>query len=151
DRAALRQYSLPGRDSAKGDQPRTQTEMVLAEIWAKIFGLPDVGRDEDFFHLGGDSLIGAIIAAEVYAALGFGLNLAAIADHPTVSALAAFIDANRTTAAAKTPAVVRVPRAASMPMSLLQEAIWNYCQGLEDRAALTHVRNYRILGPLDIE
>jgi hypothetical protein len=92
-----------------------------------------------------------IVAAEVYAALGFGLSLAAIADHSTVSALAAFIDANRTMAVAKTPTVVRVPRAASMPMSLLQEAVWNYGQGLEDQAALTHVRNYRVLGPLDIE
>jgi hypothetical protein len=36
-------------------------------------------------------------------------------------------------------------------MSLMQEAIWNYCRGLEDRAASTHVRNYRILGPLDID
>jgi acyl carrier protein len=113
DRAALRQYSLPARDGNKGDEPRTETEMVVADIWAKVIGLPDVGRDDDFFHLGGDSLIGLIVAAEVYAALGFELSLAAIADHPTVSALAAFIDANRTTAAEK-PAVVRVPRAASV-------------------------------------
>src|SRR5262249_12880161 len=145
DRAALGQYPLPPRDSNKGDEPRTETEMLLADIWAKILGLPDVGRDDDFFRLGGDSLIGAIVAAEVYGALGLELTLAAIADHPTVSALAAFIDANPAIAAAKTPAVVRVPRAAAMPMSLLQEAIWNYCEGLEDRAALTHVRNYRVL------
>jgi amino acid adenylation domain-containing protein len=151
DRAALRQYSLSARNGNKGDEPRTTTEMVLAEIWAKVLGLPDVGRDNDFFHFGGDSLIGAVVAAEVHAILGFELNLAAIADHPTVSALAAFIDANRIAAAAKTPAVVRVPRAASMPMSLLQEAVWNYREGLEDRAALTHVRNYRVLGPLEID
>jgi hypothetical protein len=36
-------------------------------------------------------------------------------------------------------------------MSLLQEDIWNYCQSLEDRAALTHVRSYRVLGPVDID
>jgi amino acid adenylation domain-containing protein len=151
DRAALRQYSLPARDGNKGDEPRTETEILLAEIWAKVLGLPDIGRDEDFFHLGGDSLIGAIVAAEVYAAIGHDLNLAAIGEHPTVSGLAAFIDANRTKAVAKTPPVVRVPRAAFMPMSLMQEAIWNYCRGLEDRAASTLVRNYRIVGPLDID
>jgi amino acid adenylation domain-containing protein len=152
DRAALRHYSLPARKEKKADAPRTEREMVLAEIWAKVFGLPGVGRDTDFFHLGGDSLIGAIIAAEVYAALGVTLSLAAIADHPTVSALAAFIDANRnTTTAAIAPAMVRVPRAATMPMSLQQEAIWNYRESLEDRAILTHVRNYRVRGPLDID
>jgi hypothetical protein len=38
-----------------------------------------------------------------------------------------------------------------MPMSLLQEMIWNYRESLEDRSVLTHVRNYRVLGPVDID
>jgi non-ribosomal peptide synthetase component F len=151
DREALRQYSLPVRAHADGDLPRSQTEMLLAEIWAEILGLPEVGRDDDFFSLGGDSLIGAIVAAQVYATLGIALTLVAIADHPTVSTLAAFIDEKRREGAVKTPPVVRVPRAASMPMSLLQEMIWHNWRGREDRAGMTHVRSYRITGPLDIE
>jgi hypothetical protein len=143
DREALRQYSVPVRTHAKGDVPRTETE--------KLLELPNVGRDDDFFDLGGDSLIGAIVAAQVYADLGIELNLQAIADHPTVARLAAFIDKNRRITTPTTPPIVPVLRAASMPMSLLQEAIWNHWFGLEDRAGLTHVRSYRISGPLDIE
>jgi amino acid adenylation domain-containing protein len=151
DREALRQYPLPARDRNKGDAPRSETEMLLAEIWAEALELPDIGRDDDFFNLGGDSLIGAIVLAQVYAALGIELSLGAIADHPTVSSLAAFIDEARRLGAAETPPVVRGPRAASMPMSLLQETIWNYWRGRQDRAGMTHVRSYRISGPLDIE
>jgi amino acid adenylation domain-containing protein len=151
DREALRQYSLPGRADPKGSVPRTETESWLAEVWADSLELSDVGRDDDFFSLGGDSLIGAIVAAQVYAALEIELSLQTIADHPTVATLAAFIDTKRGMSAANMPPVVRVPRAASMPMSLLQETIWNHWRGREDRAGMTHVRNYRITGPLDLE
>ena len=146
DREALRQISLV-RDGSKGDEPRTETETLLADIWAEIFELRDISRDDDFFNLGGDSLSGAIVAAQISAALRVELSLGAIADHPTVSMLAAFIDKCRCIGFARTSSVVRVPRAATMPMSLLQETIWNR----EDRASLTHVSIYRVIGPLDIE
>ena len=96
--------------------------MLLADIWAEILELPDIGRDDDFFNLGGNSLSGAIVAAQIYAALGVELSLGAIADHPTVSTLAAFIDECRRTRSAGPSPMVRVPRGASMPLSLFQES-----------------------------
>ena len=133
-----------------GDVPRTETEVLLADIWAEIFDLSDIRRDDDFFNLGGNSLSGAIVAAQVHAALGVELSLGAIADHPTVSTLAAFIDECRRVGATKTfPPVVRVPRAATMPMSLFQEAIWNHCR--HPGASFTHTHSYRVIGPLNIE
>ena len=149
DREALRQYFLPVRNDSKSEQPRTETEMLLADIWAEIFDLPDISRDDDFFNLGGDSLSGAIVAARIHAALGVELSLGEIADHPTFSALAAFIDERRRTGSAGPPPIVPVPRAASMPVSLFQELIWNYHR--ENRVALTLIRTYRVIGPLDIE
>ena len=150
DREALRQFPLSVH-VMQSDKPRTETEILLAEIWAEALELPEIGRNDDFFSLGGDSLIGAIVGARVYVALGVELTLAAIADHPTISTLGAFIDENRRVSVAGTPPIVPVPRAASMPMSLLQETIWNHWQSRQDRAGLTHVRSYRISGPLDVE
>ena len=49
-------------------------------------------RNDDFFDLGGDSLKGAVVAAQVHAALRVELSLGTIADYPTISALAAYID-----------------------------------------------------------
>jgi amino acid adenylation domain-containing protein len=141
DREALRHVSLPIRSNG-GNEPLTETEMLLADIWAEVLQLTDIGRDDDFFNLGGDSLSGSIVSAQVYAARGVELSLGAIADHPTISTLAALIDESRAT---KTPPLVRVPRAASMPMSLLQEAMWNHREGLRS------VHSYRVIGPLNIE
>jgi acyl carrier protein len=122
DREALRHYAFPARDDVKGEEPRTETEVLLANIWAESLELSDIGRDDDFFDLGGDSLKGAVVAAQVHAALGVDLSLGEIADHPTVSTLATFIDRSRRVGAAGTPPIVPVPRAASMPLSLHQEA-----------------------------
>jgi amino acid adenylation domain-containing protein len=146
DREALRQYALPIRDDSKSEKSRTETEMLLADIWADVLELPDISRDDNFFNLGGDSLRGAVVAAQVHTALGIELNLGAIADHPTVSTLAAFIDERRRTGVAGTPPIVRVPRAASMPLSLFQESLWSLNGGPEG----THVRSYRVIGPLDV-
>src|SRR4029078_7251465 len=114
DLEALRQYSLPVRENGQGERPRTETETLLAHIWAEILELSDINRDDDFFELGGDSLKGAIVAAQVHAAFGIQLNLEAIADHPTLSKLAAFLDGCRRTGVAATPPIVRVPRAAAL-------------------------------------
>lgn len=150
DREALRQYSFLGRDPKKGEKPQTETETLLADIWAEVLEVPDVSRDDDFFHLGGDSLRGAIVGAQVYAALGIELNLGAIADHPTIAGLAAFIDGcprNSMTDAASIPPIVRVSRAESMPLSFFQEHIWFNCRNADG----THLRSHRIIGPLNIE
>ena len=45
------------------EAPMTETEALLAGFWREQFELPDVGRQDDFFDLGGDSLTAAVIAA----------------------------------------------------------------------------------------
>ena len=149
DREALRQYALPICDDSRGEKPRTETEMLLADIWADILELPEISRDDDFFNLGGDSLSGAVVSAQLHAALGIELSLVAIANHPTVSTLAAFIDECRRTGAVGTPPIVRVPRAASMPLSIFQEFFWS--DSFTRGPGGTHVRSYRVIGPLDVE
>ena len=145
DREALRQHALAIPAENGGDEPRTETEILLADIWADVLEVSDVRRGDDFFSLGGDSLKGAVVAAQLHATLGIGLHLGAIADHPTISMLAAFIDQSRRTNPAKAPSLVRAPRGPSMPMSFSQEGIWNFCRGS------MYVHTHRIIGPLDVE
>jgi acyl-coenzyme A synthetase/AMP-(fatty) acid ligase/acyl carrier protein len=147
DREALGRYAFPARDDVKGEEPRTETEVLLANIWAENLELSDIGRDDDFFDLGGDSLKGAVVAAQVHAALGVDLSLGEIADHPTVSTLAAFIDRHRRAGAVGMPPIVPVPRAASMPLSFQQEAMWQDRQSPQ----FTDVHSSPVIGPLDIE
>jgi amino acid adenylation domain-containing protein len=48
DRDTLRQYLSPIRDESQKDPPRTESEMLIADIWTEIFDLPDVGREDEF-------------------------------------------------------------------------------------------------------
>ncbi len=45
--------------------PSTREEEVLASIWSTLLGIPEVGVDDDFFELGGDSLLAAEMAERV--------------------------------------------------------------------------------------
>ena len=123
--------------------------MLLADIWAEIFDLPDISRDDDFFNLGGDSLSGAIVAARIHASLGVDLTLGEIADHPTVLALAAFIDDCRR-AGLRWPAP-NSSRSSRQHLCLRRPFRSSSGHHRENRVALTSVNVHRVIGPLDIE
>ena len=57
DRASLRARVGAMATNGANDEPRTATEKTLAAIWRQVLGLARVGRDEDFFALGGDSIL----------------------------------------------------------------------------------------------
>ena len=144
DRQALRNYSLPIGDENQGAKPRTETEMWLANIWAEILERPHISRDDDFFNLGGDSLQGALVAAQIHAEFGVEVSLESIVDHATMSALAAFIDECLRSEPAKMPPIVRTSRGAPVPLSFFQEPSFQYPE-------YTHFRSYRVIGPLNTE
>ncbi|MBO4275798.1 phosphopantetheine-binding protein, partial [Microbispora triticiradicis] len=72
--------------------PRTETERVVAEIWAEELGLDTIGVEDDFFHLGGDSLRGLAIAARVKSLFDVALTPRDVLTSRTVSALAALVE-----------------------------------------------------------
>lgn len=90
DRRALAR--LAERHIAAGyEEPVGATEAAVARAFAEILHLPRVGRRDNFFHLGGDSLRGVSLLAVVERALGLSVPLETLFDHPTVMAFAASI------------------------------------------------------------
>ncbi|MGW1677361.1 amino acid adenylation domain-containing protein [Saccharopolyspora sp. NPDC002376] len=75
-----------------GDPPQGPTEVFVAERWAKLLGLDSVGRDENFFRLGGDSLLATRFVAEVRAVLGVELPMREVMRTPTVAGLSVLIE-----------------------------------------------------------
>ncbi|MEV5215334.1 amino acid adenylation domain-containing protein [Streptomyces albidoflavus] len=67
--------------------PRTETERALAGIWAEVLGLPRVGVEDNFFTLGGDSILSLQVVARARRA-GLRLLSRDIFRHQTVAALA---------------------------------------------------------------
>jgi len=153
DREALqRKYPPVCEDEPSAERPETVTESLLADIWAHEFKLPRVGRRADFFNLGGDSLIAAVVAAKIYDEYGIELNLGMFTDHPVLSDIAAAIDELRGKETAKdTSPLVRVSREGPLALSFSEERTWMYSQTRADSAGYTMAHSYRILGPLDAE
>jgi amino acid adenylation domain-containing protein len=88
DRAALRE---PERVL---ERPRTELEETVAEIFADLLGRGRVGATEDFFDLGGDSLLAVQLVAELEALTGRAAALDAIAADPTPRGIAAILTAD---------------------------------------------------------
>jgi amino acid adenylation domain-containing protein len=88
DRAAL--LALPALAQAR-TRPRTLRETVLAKIWSGVLGR-EVGVEDDFFQLGGDSILGLQVVARARRA-GLALPPDAVFRHPTVARQAAAAEA----------------------------------------------------------
>jgi aryl carrier-like protein len=71
--------------------PRTATEQALADIWADVLTVDRVGVHDNFFTLGGDSILCMRVAARLRADLGVTLSPRALFDNPTVGALALLV------------------------------------------------------------
>ncbi|MDQ3957816.1 MAG: non-ribosomal peptide synthetase [Actinomycetota bacterium] len=89
DRAAL-----PGLDEARERaadveaRPATPTEELLAAIWRELLGVSDVGRDDSFFELGGQSLLATRLVSRIREAWGIDARLRIVFDAPTLRELA---------------------------------------------------------------
>jgi amino acid adenylation domain-containing protein/thioester reductase-like protein len=91
DRRAL-PHPLPTDEISTMTPPRNEQEAKLAQIWAEVLGRPSIGIDDDFFALGGHSLLTAQLSARVGAALSRAVPLTLIYEAPTIAAFAAALN-----------------------------------------------------------
>ncbi|MGW5874908.1 condensation domain-containing protein, partial [Streptomyces diastaticus] len=92
DRAALPAPGFEAPDHVY-TAPRTETERVLCEVWAEVLGLGQVGVEDDFFDLGGDSIISLQVVSRARRA-GLVITSRDVFLHPTVATLATTVDEN---------------------------------------------------------
>ncbi len=128
--------------------PRTPAEETLAALWAGLLGIERVGAEDNFFTLGGHSLLGTRMLSRVAEETGVELPLRALFDAPTVAALARQIDA--AAPAAARPGLVPAGRTGSeAPLSSSQQRLWLVQQlAPEDPSYIIPVA-FRVRGPLD--
>jgi mycobactin peptide synthetase MbtE len=91
----LNRPGLPRPAVSTGGQiepARTDTERKLATVFAELLSTPEVGRFDDFFALGGDSILSVQLASRARAA-GLAVSPRMIFENPTVQQLAAALDA----------------------------------------------------------
>src|SRR5690606_26927759 len=72
--------------------PGTATERQLAAIWCEVLHLDQVGIHDNFFALGGDSLLATRAVSRMRQVWGEGISLRRLFESPTLAGLAAQID-----------------------------------------------------------
>ncbi len=85
--------ALPEQSSQSTQQASSPTEQVLCDIWQGLLQRQSIGVDEDFFALGGDSII-AIQVVTRARRQGLRLTVRALFEHSTIASLAAYIEQN---------------------------------------------------------
>jgi amino acid adenylation domain-containing protein len=73
-------------------EPRTDTERSIADIWCSLLGLEFVGIHDDFFQLGGDSLLATCVVARIRSRLGIELPLRKVFDSSRLEQMAKIVD-----------------------------------------------------------
>jgi acyl carrier protein len=82
--------SMPSVPSAE-HKLGTETEMQVAKIWSGVFGRKEIGITDDFWDMGGDSIIAMQLAARLKAAFSVDIQVRDIFEARTVARLSDFV------------------------------------------------------------
>lgn len=136
DRAALPEPRRAERPAFT--PPSGGTEQALAGLWSLLLGCDRVGRDDDFFALGGQSVLAAQLIGRLRAAFGVELSVRAVFEAGTLRLFAQRLGAAMTESATVAPPIVPAARGGYLPLSLAQERLW-FLEQLEPGSPAYHV------------
>ena len=95
----------PGRGRIRDGFPRRPTgaiETLIAEVWSEVLDLDDISADDDFFALGGHSLMAMRVVGRLKKRMRLTIHMTAVFDHPKLRSLAQYVEAEiRTQTAAR--------------------------------------------------
>nr|BFE80801.1 hypothetical protein GCM10020093_034020 [Planobispora longispora] len=117
--------ALPDPGSAAGRvrvPPRTETERRIAEVWAAMLGA-EPGVADDFFTLGGHSIMVVRMVARLREVFGVVLPMREVFDRPTVEGVARLVDGMTAEGVVPGP-VPAVRRDGPLPLSAAQRRLW---------------------------
>ncbi|MFJ5228433.1 amino acid adenylation domain-containing protein [Kitasatospora sp. NPDC088391] len=144
DRAALPAPAAPAATASRA--PRGAREEILAGLFAETLGRAEVGAEDDFFALGGNSLLATLLVGRVRSALDAEAEIRTLFEHPTVAGLAAALAGAGRPAR---PALTARPRPAEPPLSPAQQRLW-FLHRLDGPSATYHIPfAVRLDGELD--
>ena len=103
DRKSLPAVDLSKQTEKKSDASMTTEEKKIAGIWEKVLKIENIGPDDDFFNLGGDSM--AVIKAQIeMLKYGFSIGTQEFYENPTVRSMCALTHSSGTAKTAQKPA-----------------------------------------------
>ena len=146
----------PSSERISSRAPQSHTEQVLCEVFTEVLGLAGdtgVGVEDDFFDLGGHSLLSIRLIGGVRAALGVEISLRDVFDHPTVAELAAQVDSSSETGDEDSPRpeLKAVSRPERVPAAPAQARLLVLDRLGETGHAYNYPLVFRVRGPVDLD
>ncbi|MEV5831745.1 amino acid adenylation domain-containing protein, partial [Spirillospora sp. NPDC052242] len=131
--------------------PSGPREVAVAAVFADLLGVDRarIGADDDFFALGGNSLIAMRVVSRVRRAFDAEIPVRALFEAPTVAGLAALLDAGAEPEQVRPP-LERRERPDALPLSYAQQRLWFLGRFEGPSATYNMPTALRIRGPLDV-
>jgi acyl-CoA synthetase (AMP-forming)/AMP-acid ligase II len=131
--------------------PRTPLEKALAGRWAEILQVEQVGIHDDFFALGGDSLLATRVLGHVFDITHLKVEVSRFFEAPTVAEVAHHLETLTQVGQARphSSAIARGPREGEVPASVAQERLWKFQQALPDLPFFNILYALRLTSPFD--
>ncbi|MEA2563045.1 MAG: hypothetical protein QOH06_4549 [Acidobacteriota bacterium] len=130
--------------------PQTAAEEMLEGIWCEVLDVPRAGANDNFFDLGGHSLLGTQVVSRVRERFTVELPLRAIFESPTLSTLARRIeDLRREGGEAGAPRIEPVSRDGMLDLSFSQQRLWFLDHLDPNRATYNIPLSLHLQGELD--
>ncbi|HEY9763710.1 MAG TPA: amino acid adenylation domain-containing protein [Trichocoleus sp.] len=131
--------------------PETATQALLAEIWADVLGLKQVGIHHAFLELGGHSLRAFQVIARIRDRFEIEFPLRCLLESPTIAQLAEQVEAAQHAAQEGAIASIQpVPRDNDLPLSSMQESLWFLEQLMPNHPFYNVPEAFRLQGCLNV-
>jgi len=123
DRKFLSQKEEKGRGNKFNySAPRNDTEQVLANIWQELLGVESVSIHDNFFEIGGHSLLVTRVISAIRRQMGIEVAIKDFFVHPTIAALA--VQLQLLSGEVVLPPIEIITRPERIPLSYSQERLW---------------------------
>lgn len=130
---------------------RTPLESQLLTIMEQVLNLPGIGVEEDFFALGGHSMLAMRLAAQINHEFKLRLPLSTVFQAPTVARLAQAIAQAKVSHVPRRVPLVPSQQQGQAPATVMQERVRFVEDLLPDTVAYTVPSAHRLRGPFDFQ
>ncbi|NET12212.1 MAG: amino acid adenylation domain-containing protein [Okeania sp. SIO1H6] len=146
--------ALPEPDSIRRElenfvAPRNPTEELLANIWSQLLKVEKIGIHDDFFSVGGNSLLATQVISRLRIAFETEIPLKYLFDFPTIGEISKAIDEFKGEKL-QLPPIEPISRSKDIPLSFAQQRLWFLNQFESESTAYHNHAALQLTGKLNI-
>ena len=152
NRQALHKLDVAHEASARFVAPRHEQDERMAKIWQDVLGLDRIGIHDNFFDLGGHSLIATQLVSRILHEFGVRMPLLQLFQGPTIAAMSDYVAQQPQQASTiGTAAITPQERPSRIPVTLGQARLWRIDQINPGLPTYNMPAAFHVKGPFDVD